>query len=169
MQVPPHRRSRTHRTCQSQVVSSHRGRDRLDRAGPSHSHRRPLDSATGPRIVETRLTDRGCFRPWRRTTPSSPWSPTDVQMCHLAGSNSLPAQRYPSRRPRTPGGVKHSPEPVTEPLGLARRPRRFTDAHGAWRNVRRSGTTGASPLSWEPVEGSICLLSAEPFLNTEQN
>jgi len=60
-----------------------RARNRQDRP-TTHSHRRLLDSATEPRMVAARLTDRGCFRRWRHATSSSPWSPPTVQMCHLS-------------------------------------------------------------------------------------
>ena len=62
------------------------------------------------------------LRRWRRTTPSSPWSPPDIQMCHLSESTRLPAQHDPSERPTTAQNTCGSGGPVAESLG----PRRFT-------------------------------------------
>ena len=100
---------------------------------PGEAHvafpRRQLDSATEPRMVAAtaRLTTRRCFRRWRHATPSSAWSPPDVQMCHLSDSKGCLLTGTRQNGPRRPGGVEDRPKPVTEPQGAS--------AHSAERRV----------------------------------
>src|ERR1039457_3861547 len=81
---------------------------------------RLLDSATDPRVVAARLTDRRRF--YGGGTRESPRSGVlQLFKCATCQNPTDSPQGHPSgglQPPRTPGGVECQLEPVTEPLEL---------------------------------------------------
>jgi hypothetical protein len=146
---PSRGQTRGHSNCAAQNARSdsrlvevhHRARVGVTRSAQatSHSHRRPLNSATEPCMPATRLTDRKRSGGGATREESSLPSPPTVQMCHLPRIQQAPCSGAPVRTtyngPGRLGGVEHQPE-TSHRTAV----RRFTQAHGSWRIVRRFGS-----------------------------
>jgi hypothetical protein len=104
---PSRGQTRGHSNCAAQNARSdsrlvevhHRARVGVTRSAQatSHSHRRPLNSATEPCMPATRLTDRKRSGGGATREESSLPSPPTVQMCHLPRIQQAPCSGAPVR------------------------------------------------------------------------